>query len=271
MRLLVYTPVFRRPEITEAYCLGISRLRENFDLEALCVLSPEDETGNLDLMEKYGINYTMFKNKLGAKKNHGLNVAMEQEFDYLVEMNSDDIIANELFDVYASLMAKGESFIGVGNFVFYNSVDGKAKECKSSTLFGIGRAYSKEAIDKAARKVKVRFKNRVANEIEYYKEGQEAWVDLDRVDGNCEVVKEPEYRLWDDEADRGMDNHSEAVFRKAMIFPSVVETEEPLAIDVKSSFNLWSFDQMSGKSYDAEKFFSKISDKEVDYIKSLRA
>jgi hypothetical protein len=128
--------------VTEAYCLGLQRL----GLEAFCVLSPEDDTYNQKLLDKYGIEYTWFKNKLGAKKNHGLNEVMKKDFDYLLEMNSDDIIKDELMGVYQNLMEQGEDFIGLGNFAFYNSNTGESKHRKGNTLFGIGRAYRKEAL-----------------------------------------------------------------------------------------------------------------------------
>ena len=40
------------------------------------------------------------KTYLGAKKNAGLKEAIKIDFDYLLEMNSDDVIFDELLELY---------------------------------------------------------------------------------------------------------------------------------------------------------------------------
>lgn len=275
MKILVFTPVWKRPEITEAYCLGILRLKKKFNIDVMCVLSGEDYTHghqlNHELMKKYGIDYVEYKNKLGAKKNYGLNCLMKKDFDYLMEMNSDDIILDELLEVYKDLMEKGEPFIGIGNFVFYNSEDGNAKECKSTTLFGIGRAYKKDAIKKAAKYLKVSVLETFVTKDNYHKKGEEKWIHHSYYDEDkMEIIDGPSYKLWNDHADYGMDNESEKRFARVGIFPKIVHTDEPLAMDVKSKINIWSFDQMRGDGYNSKNILSRISKEEKDYLDGLR-
>jgi len=229
MKILVLTPVWKRPEITELYCLGILRLKRKFDIDVLCVCSPEDPTHNTLILDKYKIPYVLHENKLGKKKNFGLQEALKKDWDYLLEMNSDDIIKDELIEVYAKLMEQGVPFIGMGNFVFYNSETGESKECTfrdSHTVFGIGRAYKRDVV-----------------------EGK---------------------KLWDDEADRGMDNHSERVLMKDKVYARITTTEEPLAFDIKSNVNLWSYKQMPGKPYLTGKLFMGLSDAEKEHLNGLR-
>lgn len=270
MRILVFTPVWKRPEITEIWCLGILRLKKKFDLDAFCVVSPEDETHNRLLLDKYGIDYCEHPNKLGAKKNCGLNEAMKKDFDYLMELNSDDLIKDELIDVYADLMEDGESFIGINNFVFYNSKTGKGKECTSNTLFGIGRAYKKSMLERETIRVKIKVNKTFAGDQYYFKAGNAYWVHPEVVGPFCEVISEPRYMMWDDSADRGMDNFSKGVLERRGVTPKVVKTDEPLAIDVKSDINLWRYEDMPGEKYLTGKMMLGLSDDEKNLLNALR-
>jgi hypothetical protein len=266
MEVLVFTPVWQRPEITKAYCLGLSRL----GLKAFCVLSPEDKSGNKELLEDFGIEYTMFKNKLGAKKNHGLREVLKKDFDYLLELNSDDIIKNELMDSYLDLMEQGESFIGLGNFAFYDSETGSVKHNKSTTLFGIGRAYSRSALEYGSLVVDVFANETTTTQRNHFKEGCKYTIHPEEVTASMEILTEPYNRLWDDNADRGMDNHSEAVLKRQGILPTVINTEEPLAFDIKSKENLWSFKDMRGEGYPRHKLLEGLSEAEINYLNELR-
>jgi hypothetical protein len=270
MKILVFTPVWKRPEITRAYCLGIQRLKKSFDVDVLCVLSPEDDSENKVLLDEYDIQYILHRNKLGEKKNEGLQHALKLDFDYLLEMNSDDIIADELLETYKDLMRKGENFIGIRNFVFYNSETGKSKQCKSTTLFGIGRAYKKEALVEASRCVDVVMEETVTTPTNYYKKGNWYIVHPNNVVKGMNVLSEEYNRLWDDTADRGMDNFSQGVFERVGILPTVIETPRPLAMDVKSEVNLWAFTDMPGESYDSKEILGLLSEQERIYLDGLR-
>jgi len=270
MKILVFTPIWKRPEITEVYCLGILRLKQKFNIDAFCVISPEDDSHNRLLLEKYGIEYCEFRNKLGAKKNFGLNEAMKKDFDYLMELNSDDIVKDELIETYLDLMEGGEDFIGLGNFVFYDSNSGKSKECTSTTLFGIGRAYKKSMLENEACKVLVECTESYGDEKVYYKRGNRYWIHPADMKHCHLLLSDVEYRLWDDQADRGMDNYSQNVLKSRGVLPKVVRTEEPLAFDVKSETNLWKYDEMPGQSYLTGKLFIGLSENEKNVLNALR-
>ena len=105
-------PVWKRPEITEICFSGLDRIRQYRDnIEVLCIIS-EDEYKKK--CKAHYIEWTFFENRLGAKKNHGLKKALEKDWDYLIELNSDDIIKNELLDIYDSYFGKWE-FFGLRN------------------------------------------------------------------------------------------------------------------------------------------------------------
>jgi hypothetical protein len=92
-KILIYLAVWKRPQITELCFLGIQRLRRSFNVEALAVISEEEMK---PLCEKYGVHWVMYKNEpLGEKKNYGLRKAKEFDFEYLMEIGSDDKLSVE--------------------------------------------------------------------------------------------------------------------------------------------------------------------------------
>lgn len=140
MKLLVYTAVWKRPEITEICFMGIRRL----NLPALAVIS---EVDMIPLCEKYGIEWVMAENSpLGTKKNAGLARAREMDFDFLMEIGSDDLILNELIDQYQKFFVKYD-FFGVCDAAYIN---GETLECRreiSGTPYGAGRVISRKALE----------------------------------------------------------------------------------------------------------------------------
>lgn len=228
MKVLVFTPIWKRPEITEVYCLGLSRLRKRFDIDVFWVLSPEDPSLSRHkyLADLYDIKYCLHRNKLGEKKNAGLKEAFKLEWDYLMELNSDDIMKTELMYEYLDLMHQRVPFIGLGNFAFYNAKNGKAKHYDDKTVFGIGRLYRRDSIEGLT--------------------------------------------LWNDNADTGMDNHSERVLKDNGIYPYIVKTKEPQAFDIKYEVNIWKYDDMPGQAYDSDKLFNRLTHGEKARLSALR-
>lgn len=113
------------------------------------VLAVISENSLKSLCKRYDVPYTFFENlPLGRKKNHGLKEALKQDWDYLMEMNSDDLVKNDLLDVYDKVKY---DYVGLKNFCF---IDSKTLECRqvvSNTIFGIARRYSRRLIERVGR------------------------------------------------------------------------------------------------------------------------
>src|SRR5688572_7778218 len=122
VKLLIFLAVWKRPEITEICFMGINRLRKSglFPIEAFAVISEESM---IPLCEKYDVQYCFYKNQpLGEKKNYGLSQAMKKDFDYLIEIGSDDLLKTELLEAYAPYFGH-KHFIGLSSFYYLNSED----------------------------------------------------------------------------------------------------------------------------------------------------
>jgi len=150
-KLLIFLAVWKRPEITEICFMGIDRLRKTglFPIEAFAVISEESM---IPLCEKYTIDYCFYKNDpLGEKKNFGLSEAYKKDFDYLIEIGSDDLLKDEyLIEIAKYLPA---DLLTINNFAYLNSEDGECRMYKSKTSFGIGRVISRKALDKVGTRI----------------------------------------------------------------------------------------------------------------------
>ena len=148
IKLLVYLAVWKRPHITEICFNGILRLKTHpdFDIQAVAVISEESM---IPLCERYGVNWVMAENTpLGAKKNKGLQFCKQFDFDYLMEIGSDDLITNDLLTHYLPFLKYG--FIGVKDIVYINSINGECSRLQSNnSTYGAGRIISRAFLEKA--------------------------------------------------------------------------------------------------------------------------
>ncbi len=98
---------------------------------------------------KYGFEWIHADNDpLGAKINTGIKKALKHEFDYLMMMNSDDVIDHRLIDeVYEPFFDK--PFFGIDRVTYVNFYTGEAvnMEYKFSCL-GIGKMISRDLVEK---------------------------------------------------------------------------------------------------------------------------
>lgn len=142
MKILLFTPVWKRPEITEICFMGFKRLQKFADVEMLAVISEQEM---IPLCEKYGVHHVMHENQpLGRKKNYGLRRSLEYEWDYLVEIGSDDLLKNEFLTVYPW----DRDFMCLQDAAWLNTKTGAARRIKDRTgKFGAGRACSRKVVE----------------------------------------------------------------------------------------------------------------------------
>lgn len=144
MKLLIYTAGWKRPEITEICFMGIKRLQQvpGFEISAFAVIS---EDSMIPLCEKYGVEWCIHENlPLGAKKNYGAKQALKHDFDYLIEIGSDDLLKNEVLTAY-----KWDApVIGLMDFALVNTDNGVCKRISTQIpKYGAGRAIKRFVIE----------------------------------------------------------------------------------------------------------------------------
>lgn len=120
--------------------MGINRLKKvpGFEVRGFAVVSEEDM---IPLCEKHGIDWCITKNHpLGAKKNYGVKYALKYDFNYLIEIGSDDLLKDEVLTAYKWDFP----VIGLMDFALINTEDGSCKSLKTNIpKYGAGRAIQR--------------------------------------------------------------------------------------------------------------------------------
>ena len=145
MKILIYTAVWKRPEITEICFMSIKRLQKvpGFKVSGFAVIS---EPEMIPLCEKYGIDWCLTANHpLGAKKNHGIKQALfKNDFEYLIEVGSDDLLKNEILTTYKWDAA----VLGLMDFAIINTANGACKRIQTNIpKYGAGRAVKRFVLE----------------------------------------------------------------------------------------------------------------------------
>lgn len=272
MKLLVFLAVWKRPEITEICFVGINRLIRNsqIPIQAFAVISEKSMIG---LCEKYNIKWTFYKNEpVGEKKNHGLNEAMKLEWDYLLEIGSDDLVKDELVQLYTPFFGKYDLF-GTKDAIIINSEDGMCRRLKSDTTYGLGRCISRKALEcaygvdvVALEGIMAMGRSTAKGQIGFFKVEQAE--ELEKL-GRVKILGKPRYRLWRDEINKGLDNNSDFFFMKNGIGHRAIKTDKPLCIDIKGKDNIWPFSERVGVPYDIEKALEGLSEEEQSMVCAL--
>jgi hypothetical protein len=272
MKVLVFLAVWKRPEITEICFVGLNRLIKNsrYPIEAFAVISEESM---IPLCDKYNIKWTFYKNEpVGEKKNHGLNEAMKLEWDYLLEIGSDDLVKDELIELYAPNFGKYDLF-GTKDAIIINSEDGMCRRLNSDTTYGLGRCMSRKAVE-CAYGVDILALEHIIAIGRTTAEGERGFFKVEMAEeqeklGRIKILGKPRYRLWKDDINRGLDNNSDFFFMKNGIGHRAIKTDKPLCIDIKGEDNIWKFSPKLGTPYDLEKALEGLSQEEQSRIVAL--
>jgi len=273
MKVLVFLAVWKRPEITEICFMGINRLRKNsrLPIETLAVISEEEM---IPLCHNYNIRYTFYKNDpLGEKKNHGLDEAMKLEWDYLLEIGSDDLVKDELLNLYSNYFGKYEMF-GTKDSVIIDSESGKCRRLKSDTPYGLGRCISRAIIEKHCLGVDILAKEGMMAQGRTVGKGQTGFFKIAQAEeavtlGRAEIISKPRYKLWRDDINKGLDNSSNYFLLTVGVGYKTVETQKPLTIDLKSKVNIWPFSDTIGTKYELNEALEGLSQEEQSAIFAL--
>lgn len=273
MKVLIFLAAWKRQAITEICFMGLKRLKNRFPIETFCVISEEEK---IPLCEKYGIRWVFYKNEpLGEKKNYGLNEAMKLEWDYLLEIGSDDLVKDELIELYSEHFGKHDYF-GTKDAVIIDSKTGMCRRLKSDTTYGLGRCIARSVIEKHCYGVEIVAKEGIMQRGRSTPKGGKGFFkvevakELEQL-GRCEITGTPRYRLWKDEINKGLDNNSDFFLMTQGVGHRAIPTTKPLCIDIKGKDNIWPFSAQIGVPYELDKALEGLSEEEKKAIVMLWA
>lgn len=240
--------LWKRPEVTEVCFQGVERLRKK-GCEPICIYSDVD---NKVLVNQYGYEGYYHENlPLGAKLNFGVDRALESDWEYMMQIGSDDIISDELVDAYKDIK---EQAFGINTVYFYDLKSGQSAKGWSPYPFGCARMLHRSCFDKKYR-YKVRFKQSVAGSDFHYGRGREMLMDYDRMmafNNLVDVIEEVDITstLWDDQKNRSLDFNSQIRLAQKGIKVKSVELPGVNIVDLKSDVNIWKFDFFDKVDFD---------------------
>lgn len=215
IKILTFTPVWRRPEVFEICLAGLKRMQDyapdRFKIIPFFIVSEAEAAMQV---EKYGFDFIYWQNRpLGAKKNAGLKYVMNNfEFDYLMEFGSDDISTNEYLHIVEPEMLAGVPEITPSSVWFIDSRNGAVSYWKTKITLGLGRCISHKALKLFA----------------------------------------PDYQLWLHDHNSGMDTCSMHALTKKGIDNKLILVQDCHTLDIKSDENINSIDHFQRVSLTAQ-------------------
>jgi len=268
MKILIRISIWKRPEITEVCLSGVLRLMlySLHDIKCLCFGS---EKWAKDMVERYGklapFEFEFVENyPLGRKLNTGLDLALKRDWDYMMELGSDNLVSNKLLDLYENYY--GIDLFGCDKVHFVKK--GKAKLVNYNlTLMGAGRMHKRDMIERIATNVhRVEFLQGVASKCWTYNKGDIVYMKATDAMyhqrcGHCHIISIGHVHLWDEHLSNGLDGNAttKMIFHGATnqvvpvpIYEKDVEIVErfPYVVDIKSDVNIWKYEDLEGEKAD---------------------
>lgn len=207
MKIRIVIPLWKRQEVTRFCFDGLKKLiaETEYEIGVTCVLS---EPEYVKMCDEYDFGWVYHKNEpLGEKINAGIKNALKHKFDYLMMMNSDDIIKAELLNKYYKPFFESLTpFFGISKVTYVKFGTEEAREFNYDySVLGIGKCIRRDVVELLGGA-------------------------LYRPDLN---------RCLDDTM---MDN-----LMKVRVYPTIVRYEGQLAMDFKSDVNIWPWEKFENK------------------------
>ena len=120
-RLAIVTGVWQRPEIFKIFANQTKKLKHK-DVDIVVIVAGSEGEDSKSMVEKHGFKYIEIRNTpLAHKMNATTDLAGQYAVDYVLCVGSDDIISQELFDIYVEQMNKGIDYVAVLDWYFYDT------------------------------------------------------------------------------------------------------------------------------------------------------
>jgi hypothetical protein len=209
-KIQIVIPLWKRPNVT-LFCFDqlvkmISESRHEY--KVLCVIS---EIEYVEMCEAYGFQYVFVENfPVGNKINAGIKASLSNSWDYLMMMNSDDVIKAELIDKnYQPFFESGEKFFGINRVTYVKFGTTEALEYSYDySVLGIGKCMKRDVVELAFKTLK---------------------------------------ELYASDRNRGLDDSMMDNLMKIRVFPRIVKYDGQLAMDFKSEVNIWPWEHFVKK------------------------
>jgi hypothetical protein len=226
-KTLILLPVWGRKKVTLLCFKNLQKLKDKYNIEVLCVVS--ERWAKMEAFN-HGFRFVKVSNDdLGHKMNVGIESAMKLDFEYLMNLGSDDIINESLFDAYKPCLQKGVGIFGITKATFIDSQSKEAKTCDYQIMIGAGRMIRKDYLEKYV-----------------------------MVDGKS--------IMYDKGLKCGLDLNS---IKKFKCSHTEISTDFNMIWDIKGSENIWTYDNIGGDSIPFDEATKGMTTEQIDDILDL--
>jgi glycosyltransferase involved in cell wall biosynthesis len=144
--ILILLPIWKREKITDICLSNLKRLQEKENFQVLCVVS--EQWAKIKAFE-YGFKFIESENfPVGGKMNNGIKEALRFDWDYLMNLGSDDIIDERLFKLYKPFIEQKRECFGVTKCTFIDSETKEVKRFDYKHLIGAGRMIRRDIVER---------------------------------------------------------------------------------------------------------------------------
>lgn len=153
MKVLIYITVWKRPEVTDLTYLGLDRVQnilkeEGIDSDVLVISSEDYHT---EKAKNRGYKVIEVENfPVGNKMNLGMQEALKYEWDYLMEMGSNNLLSNMYIRAFAAACKEGFKCFGSGKFYALQEDKSRVRVFNikgRGTFGGVGRGFKREILE----------------------------------------------------------------------------------------------------------------------------
>lgn len=143
--ILILLPIWKREKITEIVLANLAEIKKKRNIDVLCIVS--EQWAKIKAFE-YGFKFVEAENfPVGSKMNLGIEHALKRiNFEYLMNLGSDDIIKEKIFDIYEPFINEGREVFGITKVTFFDSDTKKIKRFDYKHLIGAGRMIKKDVL-----------------------------------------------------------------------------------------------------------------------------
>lgn len=253
MKILAFTPVWKRPKTTRLCFEGFKELKNFLDLEVFCVVS---EKWAVKLCEEFGFKHAWSNNDpLGQKLNNGLEEAIKEDFDYLMTSGSDNLYHKDLFKIYEPYFKEKMDVFGVNKCVFVEGNKAKLVDYKG-TILGAGRMIRKQALVDVSKRQLVEFHTSCSG-IYSFTSNHYYWLHVKQVKdmrAHLEIKSEIKVKFWSDEKNSALTHDTNTkLFMLGCTNKEINTGEIGYVIDLKGKDNIWKYEDFEGTHLDYEK------------------
>jgi hypothetical protein len=210
------------------------------------VLIVGHEKAHKTLAIKYGFEWFEHDNiPVGRKLNAAMLHGLKSNWDYMMQLGSDDIVSPDLFTLYEGLQ---HHVYGIDNCIMWHNGNAHKFTYNGGAILGAGRMISREAVERAGLHVELKLLRTISNANYMLRKNTLLSVPMPIAESLIETghgvrTGHDVFGLWC-EKNKGLDTCSQK--NLSMVgYDFTVIPSDALLVDIKSAVNITNIDGLN--------------------------